>query len=402
MKKPILSGAETVGLLLIGAVFFYGLHATRASADDGFSTSPSSAQGTDKTTQPEVVNSGDANVSVETKPEVSHDLVSSSVVLDWQDTIVRRTPDSKFADDALSAMQNSYQLDGSITLQDLPDKLSDVVGVPVWLDERAVKFAKLDMKTETFDFTDKKIPLTNLLHRFLHPLGLKAVVRNEGIVITVDRVALARKGIGANQWVNVDEKIEAVLEQTSSVELNESPLIDAMQLLGKQHGIQIHIDTLALEELGLSVDVPVTVVLANTKLRTVLETILGDLDLTATIKGEVLEVTSRDAAESALLTRIYLLAGTGLPQSDVTQAIELIQTSIASETWEALGGPSTISPIFNGEESSLVVSTTLEVHHEIESLLSRLRENSFEDDPIIKKIPVPKNRSSDHQVGGMF
>jgi hypothetical protein len=299
-------------------------------------------------------------------------------------------------------MQNSYPLEGSVTLQGLADKLTDVVGVPVWLDERAVTFAQLDMKTEVIDFTEKKLPLTILLHRFLQPLGLKAVVRNEGIVITADRVALARKGIGAYQWVNVDEKVEAVLEETSSVKFIESRLIDAMQLLGEQHGIRIHIDARALEELGLSEDVPVTAELADTKLRTVLETILKDLDLTTTIKGEILQVTTQDAAESTLLTRIYLLAGTGLPQSDATQAIELIQTSIASETWEPMGGPSTISPIYNGEEISLVVSTTLTVHHEIESLLSELRESSFVDDPIIKKVQEPKNQSSNHQVGGMF
>jgi hypothetical protein len=402
MKKPLVSGAEILELLLIGTVLIGSLQATGAAADDGPPTSTPSAQATNDATEPKAADSGGADTTVETTSEVSQDLGSPLAAFEWQDRIVQRTADSQFAAEALNAMQNSYPLEGSVTLEGLADKLSDVVGVPVWLDERAVEFAQLDMQTETIDFPEKKLPLSISLQRFLHPLGLKAVVRNEGIVITADRVALARKGIGAYQWVNVDEKVEAVLEETSSVQFNESPLIDALQFLGKQHGIQINIDTFRLEELGLSSDVPVTADLADTKLRTVLETILKDLDLTTTIKGEILQVTTQEAAESALLTRIYLLAGTGLPQSDVTQAIQLIQTSIASDTWEAMGGPSTISPIYNGEESSLVVSTTLTVHHEIESLLSKLRESSFSDDPIIKKVQVPTNPSSNHQVGGMF
>lgn len=168
--------------------------------------------------------------------------------------------------------------------------------------------------------------------------------------------------------------------------MNDETLANAMTTLGEQHGIRIVIDAKALEENGLTADSPVTVNLADTKLRTVLEAALSDLDLTLTIQREVLKVTTRDAAETRLLTRIYSLAGTGFPQNNFTQAMDLIQTMIVPDTWEALGGPSTMFPMENGDGGYLVVATTYEVHHEIEELLSKLRKSSFSDDPIVERV----------------
>ena len=152
------------------------------------------------------------------------------------------------------------------------------------------------------------MPLARSFYRFLHPLGLKAVVRKEGIVITADKVELARKGIGISQWVNVNKeaaaRIETALEQVTTVEMNDEPLGSAMATLGEQHGIQIVIDAKALEEISLTADSPVTVNLADTNLRTVLEAISIALDLRLTIQCEVLKVTTQDAAEARLLTRI--------------------------------------------------------------------------------------------------
>ena len=49
----------------------------------------------------------------------------------------------------------------------------------------------------------------------------------------------------------------------------------------------------------------------------------------------------------------------------------LIQTTVVPDTWEALGGPSTMSPYT--QNLSLVISTTSEVHDQITELLESLR-----------------------------
>ena len=219
---------------------------------------------------------------------------------------------------------------------------------------------------------------------------------------------LARKGIGASQWVNVDEAaaehIEQALEQMTTVNLVGEALGNAIEILGDQHGIRIIVDAKALEEIGLDLDSPVSLSLTDAKLRTVLESILNELDLTLSIQREILKVTTRDAAEAKLLTRIYWLAGTGFPQNDFTRPIQMIQSTISPDTWESLGGPSTMSPMDNGDGGCLVVATTYVVHHEIEKLLSKLRETSFGDDPILERVQAPKTQDDFGGMsgGGMF
>lgn len=57
--------------------------------------------------------------------------------------------------------------------------------------------------------------------------------------------------------------------------------------------------------------------------------------------------------------------------ADFQSLIDLIQTTVVPDTWEALGGPSTMSPY--PQNLSLVISTTSEVHDQITELLESLR-----------------------------
>ena len=57
--------------------------------------------------------------------------------------------------------------------------------------------------------------------------------------------------------------------------------------------------------------------------------------------------------------------------ADFTSLIDLIQTTVSPDTWEALGGPSTMREY--AQNLSLVISTTSEVHDQITELLESLR-----------------------------
>lgn len=57
--------------------------------------------------------------------------------------------------------------------------------------------------------------------------------------------------------------------------------------------------------------------------------------------------------------------------ADFDSLMELIETTVAPETWEALGGPSNMQPY--AQNLSLVISTTSEVHDQIVELLESLR-----------------------------
>ena len=63
--------------------------------------------------------------------------------------------------------------------------------------------------------------------------------------------------------------------------------------------------------------------------------------------------------------------GGGGSFADFQSLIDLIQTTVVPDTWEALGGPSTMAPY--PQNLSLVISTTSDVHDQITDLLESLR-----------------------------
>jgi RNA polymerase sigma factor (sigma-70 family) len=306
------------------------------------------------------------------------------------------------AEEALNQVVPSQQ--DKLSLSDLAANLTAIIKVPVELDARALAVAKLDTTSKSVSITNETLPLSVVLHRALQPLGLKAVVQDEGLVITADLLAQVRSGINASRWVNVDEDAEKAiadaLNQPTVIESVESPLNEVLAMLAKQHNLPIEIDTQSLEETGLSPDVPITVSKKNVKLRSVLGDILErQVDLTYTVQNETLLVVSHEVAETRPLVRVYWLEGTGFPATDVSSLMDLIQTSIDIETWEAIGGPSTISPMGNSIRPGIVVTTTYRTHHQIENLLSRLRDAHFGPDPVTEKVETPKPSKLE---GGMF
>lgn len=135
----------------------------------------------------------------------------------------------------------------------------------------------------------------------------------------------------------------------------------------------------SLQDIGLSVDEPITLKLDNTTLRDTLTMICDEFDLAYTIKGELIVLMNQDEAEYQLVKRAYWLDGSGL---DVRMAMDTVQKSITPDTWEACGGPSVIAPVVN-QRQTLVIDTTYVVHKEIEQLMKTLRGGHLSEDPDI-------------------
>ena len=156
------------------------------------------------------------------------------------------------------------------------------------------------------------------------------------------------------------------------------------------------IDTRALEEIGIDQEIGVSIDLENVPASDFLAIMLRDLDLALDIQLNVLAVTTREAAGNDLLGRIYWLEGINVA-GDYDSLINLIQTTIVPETWEALGGNSTIAP-FGNTRPAIVVSTTYDVHGRVEELISALRRNSFSRDAKPVDVEVP---ATDPPPGGL-
>ncbi|NND97313.1 MAG: hypothetical protein HKN47_08305 [Pirellulaceae bacterium] len=293
----------------------------------------------------------------------------------------------------------------------LARELSDQTGLPFFIDQKGIAMAELGTD-KSIAATLPRMPLRSALRTVLAPLSLRAVVQTDGLVITADFTELTRRGIATDQWIdqrnNRTSAITKALDQEQSVRFIETPLQDAVMQLSNQSQIPMVVDRRALEEIGLTPDTPVVMEIESVSLRSLLRLMLRELDLTYMVKDEILQITTIEAAEQNLVGRIYFLEATGLPIGDLGHAIAVIQSTIVPDTWESLGGPSTMVPLLQGQGNrpALLISTTTDVHEQIGDLLRLMREHHVGPDPVVdphaKAEPPKVPRRKPEQSGGMF
>jgi hypothetical protein len=116
----------------------------------------------------------------------------------------------------------------------------------------------------------------------------------------------------------------------TNVDFVEQPLKDVFLFLQDVHKIPIHIRKNKLDEVGIPLDKPVTISLRGVSLRTALDLILDELELTYFVK-EVLIVTTPEDAENNLETRVYDLRDLlAMPAPDVPQSSRSRATGTAT------------------------------------------------------------------------
>ena len=106
----------------------------------------------------------------------------------------------------------------------------------------------------------------------------------------------------AGDWPPVDigpatARVEDALKDPTTLEFIETPLQDVVDFLKDVHGIEIQIDSRALEDVGIGSDTPVTRNLKGISLRSALRLVLKELDLTYVVRDEVLLITTPEEAE---------------------------------------------------------------------------------------------------------
>lgn len=119
----------------------------------------------------------------------------------------------------------------------------------------------------------------------------------------------ARMSIDLKRVSPAEERIQAALEEPTTIEFTDTPLVDAMEFLSEQHSIRIILDEEALGDEGVSPDEPLNRELAGISLRSALNILLDEYNLTYMIKNEVMYITTIVEAESPenFTTRVYQL-----------------------------------------------------------------------------------------------
>jgi len=123
--------------------------------------------------------------------------------------------------------------------------------------------------------------------------------------------------------------------------------VPADKLLKKSHGIEIQLDQRALDDVGIPADTPITRSLRGISLRSALQLLLRDLDLTHLIRDEVLLITTEEEAEVMLATVAYPVTDlvrfrdkSGEEWADFDSLIETITSTVAQllEKMRSLAG----------------------------------------------------------------
>ena len=212
--------------------------------------------------------------------------------------------------------------------------------------------------------------------------------------------------------------IEKALAAPTKAEFTETPLSDVVDYFADLHRIPIVLDQRAMEEVAID---PSTVQItfssrAELSFRSVLDLILRQHLLTWTVRSEVLLITSQDAAESMLVTKVYDVADLvrcrdekDVPWDDYDSLIDAIESTVSSDSWQDTGaGPASIVGGTFGDAHVLIVSQTYRLHTEVAKMLEDLRKIGAKSEgdqkppmrPRPKDDPQPRQALGIHALGG--
>jgi type II secretory pathway component GspD/PulD (secretin) len=113
-------------------------------------------------------------------------------------------------------------------------------------------------------------------------------------------------------------EIESKLDLPVILNFTNAPLRQVIADLRVTQGINIVPDLLALQQENISLERPVTVQLENIALKSALNIVLRQLDLTWVIRDDVLQITTKAHAKGKLVQKTYLIADLITPIENYT------------------------------------------------------------------------------------
>jgi len=170
-------------------------------------------------------------------------------------------------------------------------------------------------------------------------------------------------------------RIIAALDEPAAIDWVERPLGEGLHSLVLAHRIPLNINFPKLKEAAIPGDVPITKQLSGVSLRSVLQLILNELDLTYLYQDGALVITTPDHADGAgqmlVAYPVHDLLESG-SQRSYQRLIDLITTVVYPHSWAEVGGPASLDG--GAIDGWLLVNQNRQAHEAIEFLLAQLRQ----------------------------
>ncbi len=238
-------------------------------------------------------------------------------------------------------------------LGEVIDTLSKMTGVPMHIDDRALSAFNMTRDQSVSIDLSQPISLRSALQLILSPLDLSYVIRNEVLMVT------SREMQRSDVYPVTYRVASLVLPIPNFTTSYETGLAGAIQAAHAMANNRLNVNTVPVSLTGLAANnTPMSPTSMNPN-------ILAQGGFTAPGAFGF----GGNGGHQGQTTQPGSMGGGAI--ADFDSLMELIQTTVVPDTWEALGGPSTMSPY--PANLSLVVSTTSEVHDQITQLLESLR-----------------------------
>ena len=196
--------------------------------------------------------------------------------------------------------------------------------------------------------------------------SVSRTLRVSSALSVLGAIALLVSPSDAADWPSVEgdpagARIQDALNDDTRLEFIETPLEDVVAFLKDLHGIELQIDSRALEDVGIADDTPVTRDLKGITLRSALRLMLKELDLTYVLRDEVLLITTPEEAESdtAAYVQVYNIQPLLDEEHGVDALIDTVKLGVGK-------GSELQTSTFRG---LLVVRATSREHREVRRLL---------------------------------
>jgi RND family efflux transporter MFP subunit len=164
--------------------------------------------------------------------------------------------------------------------------------------------------------------------------------------------------------------VEKALSAIAEIEFVATPLTDVVDFIADYHKINVSLDKKALKDANIATSIPVKMNLRGIPLRSLLDLTLPQLGLTWAVRDQSLLITTPEAVESHLTTKVY-------PVSDLTtdseKLGELIVEIVSSKSWDKNGGMGSVVADRAAGREALVISQSQQAHRRVAEFLADLR-----------------------------
>jgi hypothetical protein len=191
-------------------------------------------------------------------------------------------------------------------------------------------------------------------------------------------LAQESKAVASPRAQAAEQQIRSALQRPVSWNFRETPLKKVAEVLSGHFGFSVRIDEKGLKDAAVSEEMPVNLQLQNVSCETALNAALHSYNLDWFVEGETVVITTQDAANCYLVTRVYPVLDLVKSRSkhdrtnDADSLINIITSTVAAPTWSQVGGQG--SADYFASAGTLLISQTRDVHDQIGKLLAVLRQ----------------------------